>query len=63
MQAPLGLGDLPELLVEVLDQVGGVDHLSHLVGVLEIDCQPLPVVVPGSDDGRILLPSVLLQEI
>ena len=32
--------------MEVLDQVGGVDHLAGLVGILEIDCQPLPVVVP-----------------
>ena len=49
--------------MEVLDQVGGVDHLSDLVGILEIDRQPLPVVAPGSDDGRVLLPPVLLQEI
>ena len=32
--------------MEVLDRVGGIDLLTDLIGILEIDCQPLPVVAP-----------------
>ena len=49
--------------MEVLSRVGGVDLLMDLIRVLEIERQPLPVIAPGSDDGLVLLPPVLLQEI
>ena len=33
--------------MEALDRVGGViNHLADLIGILEIDRQPLPVVAP-----------------
>ena len=54
-----GLGHLPELAVEALNGVGGVDQPPDLLGELEIDAQIGPILPPGPRDlGVFLVPAL-----
>ena len=56
------LDDLPELVVQRLDRVGGVDDLAELGRERQERDEPLPGVLPGRHRGRVLLAEVGLGE-
>jgi len=55
----LGFGNLPELTVEALYGIGGIDQPPHLLRKLEIGAQICPVVTPGLGNYRVFLVSML----
>ena len=57
----LVFGDLAELTVQPLDDIGGVNDLPDLRGIVKEGAQNLPVFLPAFDAGGIL-PTPLLSE-
>ncbi len=55
------LSDLPQLPVEALYGIGGIDQAPHLIGVLKEGCQLIPVVPPAFNCCRILLPPFRIE--
>lgn len=51
----LGLGHFPQLAVEVLNGVGGIDQSPDLLGALEICTQIGPVIPPGTGNLGVFL--------
>ena len=49
----LGLGHLPQLAVEALNGVGGINQPPYLLGIFEIGTQIRPVVPPGTGNLRV----------
>ena len=50
-EAGLILGDLADLAVETLNDIGRVYDSSNLLGICKEGTQNLPVVLPASDTG------------
>ena len=51
-----GLCNLPQLPVEALYGIGGIDQAPHLIMVLEEGCELVPVVPPALYCRRVLFP-------
>lgn len=54
-EGALGFGQLPELSMHRLDDVGGVDDSSDVVRVAEEHRQVVPLPAPGLQHDRVLL--------
>jgi hypothetical protein len=54
-EVPAGFGHFPELVVQRLDGVGGVEQFSHWRGEGQERDEPVPGVLPDLDGLRVLL--------
>ena len=55
-KAGLVFGDLAELAVQALDDIGGVYDFPNFGGICEKGAQNIPIVLPAFDTRRVLFP-------
>ena len=60
-KAGLVFGDLPELAVQVLDDIGRVYDFPNLGGICEKGAQNIPILLPAFDAGGILFAPLFLK--
>ena len=54
-------GDLAELAVQALNDIGRVYDFPNLRGICEKGAQNVPIVLPAFDTGGILLPPISFE--
>ena len=59
----LGLRHLPQLSVEALNGVGGINQPPYPLGILEIGAEIGPVVPPGAGNLGVFLVPVLSEDL
>ena len=55
------LGDLPELAVEALNNIGRVYDFPDLSGICEKGAQNIPIILPAFDAGRVLFSPLFFE--